>query len=74
MYEDILQGSPYLDDALDIARRFDKTTKLRFRDPQEPQYIKFGSLKDRDPRVGIRSGQIRLNGCVPIDVHLFAFC
>ncbi|KIM36856.1 hypothetical protein M413DRAFT_31259 [Hebeloma cylindrosporum] len=60
--EKLLQGSAYLDDAPDIARRFDKTTKLRFRDPEEPQYIKFGSLKDKDPRVGIRSGQIRLNG------------
>ncbi|KIM36858.1 hypothetical protein M413DRAFT_281536 [Hebeloma cylindrosporum] len=58
----LLQESAYLDDAPDIARRFDKTTKLRFRDPEEPQYIKFGSLKDKDPLVGIRSGQIRLNG------------
>jgi hypothetical protein len=73
-YTEILQGSTYLDDAPDIARRFDKTTKLRFRDPEEPQYIKFGSLKDKDPRVGIRSGQIRLNGCVLMDlyeVHLY---
>jgi hypothetical protein len=60
----ILQGSRYLEDAPDIARRFDKTTKLRFRDAEEPQFIKFGSLKDKDPRVGIRSGQIRLNGWV----------
>ena len=62
----MLQGSPYLDDALDIAKRFDKTTKLRFRDSEEPQYIKFGTLKEKDPRVGIRFGQIRLNGCVPM--------
>jgi hypothetical protein len=68
-YEEILQGSTYLEDAPDIARRFDKTTKLRFRDPEEPQYIKFGSLKDKDPRVGIRSGQIRLNGCVLMDKY-----
>ena len=60
------QEKSYLDEAPDIALRFDKTTKLRFRDPAEPQYIKFGSLKDKDPRVGIRSGQIRLNGCVPV--------
>ena len=65
--KEILQGSAYLDDAFDIAQRFDKTTKLRFRDPEEAQYIKFGTFKDKDPRVGIRSGQIRLNGCVPME-------
>jgi hypothetical protein len=63
---EILQGSIYLDDPPDVAGCFDETTKLRFRDPEEPQYIKFGSLKDKDPRFGIRSGQIRLNGCVPM--------
>jgi hypothetical protein len=65
--KEMLQGSDYLDDAFDIAERFDKTTKLRFRDPEEPQYIKFGTKKDKDPRVGIRYGQIRLNGCVPME-------
>jgi hypothetical protein len=39
-----------LDDAPDIILRFDKTTELRFRDPEEPQYIKFASLKDRSAR------------------------
>ena len=72
---DILQGSHYLEDAPDIARRFDKTTKLRFRDPEEPQFIKFGTLRDKDPRVGIRSGQIKLNGWVSMGhvpiVHIY---
>ena len=63
---DILQGSSYLDDAPDIARKFDKTTKLRFHDTEGPQYIRFGTAKDKDLRVGIRSGQIRLNGWVPM--------
>ncbi|KIJ14488.1 hypothetical protein PAXINDRAFT_79056 [Paxillus involutus ATCC 200175] len=41
---------------------FDTTTKLRFRDPKEPQYIKFGTMRDKDLRYDIRSGQLRLAG------------
>lgn len=41
---------------------FDKTTKVRFRDADEPQYIKFGSVRDKDPGYDIRSGQLRLSG------------
>ncbi|KIK93910.1 hypothetical protein PAXRUDRAFT_144008 [Paxillus rubicundulus Ve08.2h10] len=41
---------------------FDKTTKLRFRDAEEPQYIKFGTVRDKDPEYGIRSGQLKLAG------------
>ncbi|KIJ08849.1 hypothetical protein PAXINDRAFT_88277 [Paxillus involutus ATCC 200175] len=41
---------------------FDTTTKLRFRDPKEPQYIKFGTMRDKDPQYNIRSGQLTLAG------------
>ncbi|KAF9222351.1 hypothetical protein BS17DRAFT_818684 [Gyrodon lividus] len=41
---------------------FDKTTKLRFRDEKEPQYIKFGTVRDKDPEYDIRSGQLKLSG------------
>lgn len=41
---------------------FDKTTKVRFRDADEPQYIKFGSVQDKDPDYNIRSGQLKLSG------------
>lgn len=41
---------------------FDKTTKLRFRNPDEPAYIKFGSVRDKDLAVGIRSGQLKISG------------
>ncbi|KAF5354053.1 hypothetical protein D9756_006959 [Leucocoprinus leucothites] len=45
-----------------MVDKFDKTTKLAFRDPNDPQYIKFGSARDRDPNLGIRAGQLKLNG------------
>lgn len=41
---------------------FDKTTKVRFRDADEPQYIKFGAVRDKDPEYDIRSGQLKLSG------------
>ncbi|KZP28411.1 hypothetical protein FIBSPDRAFT_927551 [Athelia psychrophila] len=53
-------GSP--EDVANMTSCFDKTTKLRFRNPAEPSYIKFGEVRDRDPAVGIRSGQLKLPG------------
>jgi hypothetical protein len=59
-----LDDSPYLDDLEHIVRCFDKTTKLRFRDAKEPQYVKFGSTRDNDESYNIRFGQLKLMGCV----------
>jgi hypothetical protein len=41
---------------------FDRSTKLRFRNPEESSYIKFGTIRDKDPQYDIRSGQLKLNG------------
>jgi len=43
---------------------FDKTTKLRFRDSKDFQYIKFGSTRDTDEKYNIRFGQLKLQGFV----------
>ncbi|KAI6108534.1 hypothetical protein EV401DRAFT_2076832 [Pisolithus croceorrhizus] len=59
-----LANSKYGDD--DTLKRltitFDKTTKMHFRSANEPQYIRFGTVRDRDPEYNIRSGQLRLSG------------
>ncbi|EJD06533.1 uncharacterized protein FOMMEDRAFT_76543 [Fomitiporia mediterranea MF3/22] len=53
-------GSP---DTLDhITKRFDETTKRLFRDKHEVQYINFGSPLDKDLKVGIRNGNLKLAG------------
>ena len=57
-----LSDSPFADDIDHIVRCFDKTTKLRFRNAEEPQYIKFGSTRDNDPAYNIRFGQLKLLG------------
>ena len=59
---DFLSDSPYIDDLDHIIRCFDKTTKLRFRDANEPQYVKFGSARDNDEAFSIRFGQLKLLG------------
>ncbi|SJL14089.1 uncharacterized protein ARMOST_17544 [Armillaria ostoyae] len=57
-----LKGSQYEGEAELIADCFDKTTKHRFRSANEPGYIKFGTMRDTDTRLDIRSGQLRLAG------------
>jgi hypothetical protein len=57
-------GGP--DDIKHITECFDRTTKLGFRDPTQPSYIKFGTAKDKDPSVGIKMGQLKLPGLVAI--------
>ncbi|KAF9478438.1 hypothetical protein BDN70DRAFT_994212 [Pholiota conissans] len=57
-----LEDSPFIDDLEDIVRCFDKTTKLRFRNADTPQYVKFGSTRDNDANHNIRFGQLKLLG------------
>ncbi len=59
---DFLQDSRFAQEVDLISECFDKTTKLRFRIDDEPAYIKFGTMRDRDPALGIRSGQLKLEG------------
>ncbi|KAG6889537.1 hypothetical protein C0992_004796 [Termitomyces sp. T32_za158] len=64
----LLRGTRFTDDVDDITRCFDKTTKLTFRDNKVPQFIKFGTSRDKDPSLGIRSGQLKMQG---VDVAKF---
>jgi hypothetical protein len=43
---------------------FDSTAKLRFRNMEDPSYIKFGTVRDKDPQRDIRNGQLKLTGYV----------
>ena len=57
-----LAKSDFLDDLDHIVRCFDKTTKLRFRSADEPQFVKFGSTRDNDDDCNIRYGQLKMTG------------
>ena len=61
-YVDYLQGSTFLGDLDNIVECFDRSTKLRFRNSDEYQYIKFGGAKDNDQRCNIRFGQLKFLG------------
>ncbi|EIW80580.1 hypothetical protein CONPUDRAFT_105634 [Coniophora puteana RWD-64-598 SS2] len=62
--EEKLEGSPFNEE--DYIKRmtevFDETTKLRFSTAEDPCYIKFGTMRDKDPSYGIRAGQLKLQG------------
>ncbi|PBK65402.1 hypothetical protein ARMSODRAFT_1022211 [Armillaria solidipes] len=60
--EDKLKGTSFVGEVKNITECFDKTTKLRFRNSDEPSYIKFGSMKDKDLALDIRAGQLKLPG------------
>jgi hypothetical protein len=60
-----LSGSKHYSDpkiVAEMADIFDKSAKLRFRKPDEPSYIKFGTTRDKDLKYDIRSGQLKLAG------------
>jgi len=60
--QNLLSESKFEEDLEHIVRCFDKTTKPRFRNAEEPQYVKFGSTRDNDQEAGIRFGQLKLSG------------
>ncbi|KAF8652555.1 hypothetical protein AX16_004338 [Volvariella volvacea WC 439] len=59
-----LSGSKYQDKAsVDlVVECFDKSTKLTFRDINEPSFIRFGSVFDKDPKFNINMGKLKIEG------------
>ena len=57
-----LAKSDFLDDLDHIVACFDKTTKLRFKSADEPQFVRFGSTRDNDEGCNIRYGQLKMTG------------
>ncbi|KAJ2917220.1 hypothetical protein MD484_g3186, partial [Candolleomyces efflorescens] len=60
--EKYLAESDFIDDLDHIVRCFDKTTKIRFSNASQVQYVKFGSTRDNDPSCNVRFGQLKLSG------------
>ncbi|KXN86015.1 Heat shock 70 kDa protein 12B [Leucoagaricus sp. SymC.cos] len=64
-YLDIfLKGSRYHQDIAEMTRYFDRTTKCSFSEPSNPCFIRFGSVRDKDPKLKITAGKLRLEGTV----------
>lgn len=60
----MLRGSRFFKDVDLITQRFDNKTKLGFRDMDPRQFVQFTSVREFDPKLNIRSGQLKLMGCV----------
>ncbi|KAF8333699.1 hypothetical protein F5887DRAFT_1063656 [Amanita rubescens] len=54
--------SKFKDEVEHMTNVFDKSAKLSFRNPASPAFIRFGTSKDKDLTVGIRSGQMKIAG------------
>ncbi|RXW25679.1 hypothetical protein EST38_g186 [Candolleomyces aberdarensis] len=52
----------FLDDLDHIVKCFDKSTKVRFNNDTQTEYIKFGGTRDNDPSCNIKYGQLKLPG------------
>lgn len=61
-FSDLLKDSVFAEDVPIIVDRFDKRSKQSFRNDQDPQFIKFGSTRENDPKLGIRLGQLKVPG------------
>ncbi|KZT00293.1 uncharacterized protein LAESUDRAFT_732387 [Laetiporus sulphureus 93-53] len=50
------------EDIEEMFKQFDKSAKPTFSSPGDSVFIKFGSMRDRDLKAGIRNGQLALSG------------
>ncbi|KAH9933533.1 hypothetical protein B0H21DRAFT_699461 [Amylocystis lapponica] len=59
-----LAGSRYgnAQDIEEMFKQFDRSAKPVFKSMNDPSYVRFGSMRDRDPDFGIRNGQLTLSG------------
>ena len=45
-----------------ITRKFDETTKRTFKDTTTTQFVAFGTPKDKDAKLNITAGKLKLVG------------
>ena len=50
------------EDLAAFTQKFDEGVKKLFSSDQATQYVKFGGLRDNDPKYGIKSGRLMLTG------------
>jgi hypothetical protein len=50
------------EDVVAFTQKFDEGVKRVFSDDKGTQYVKFGSLRDNDPKHGIKAGKLMLTG------------
>uniref|UniRef100_A0A8H7Y9N2 Protein kinase domain-containing protein n=1 Tax=Psilocybe cubensis TaxID=181762 RepID=A0A8H7Y9N2_PSICU len=61
-FQRTLSDSKFKDRADIVLQSFERTTKFRFSNPGEPEYLTIGGAKDNDKKRHIKRGQLRLQG------------
>ncbi|PPQ91153.1 hypothetical protein CVT25_003058 [Psilocybe cyanescens] len=67
-FEELLADSRFSEDVGLITERFDKKTKPGFRNDEDDCWIQFTAVREKDLKLGIRSGQLKVSG---LDVASF---
>ncbi|OAX34713.1 hypothetical protein K503DRAFT_774259 [Rhizopogon vinicolor AM-OR11-026] len=64
LFKNKLSGSNYSSPEMiaQMTNIFDQTTMHRFCTPDKPCFVRFGTMRDRDLKYDIRSGQLKLAG------------
>jgi len=59
-----LKGSKFdtPEDIASFAQKFDEGLRIVFSDDNSAQYVKFGSVRDNDPKRGVKAGKLMLTG------------
>lgn len=59
---DLLKDTRFEEDVGLITDRFDKKTKPAFRSQDDDYWIQFAAMREKDPELGIRAGQLKVKG------------
>ena len=62
VHSEYLNGSKFSEDIPAMTEAFDKSSKLTFEKTSNPLFIRFGGARDRDLKLNIRAGQLKLLG------------
>ena len=62
VHSDYLCDSKFSEDVHAMTEAFDKSSKLTFEKISNPLFIRFGGARDRDLKLNIRAGQLKLTG------------
>jgi len=59
---ELLKDTRFKEDVGLITERFDKKTKPAFRNEEDDYWIQFAAMREKEPQLGIRAGQLKIKG------------
>ncbi|KDR69812.1 hypothetical protein GALMADRAFT_910351 [Galerina marginata CBS 339.88] len=61
-FENLLANTRFSEDVDLITERFDNNTKPSFNTDEDDYWIQFAAVREKDPKLNIRSGQLKISG------------